>query len=275
MLQWGEGHQAGSSTEPRKTLCGRNIVQVATTDDKIYALSKSGKVYVYASSFDKQAIDTNERKSLRSWWRVRWLFAQDPGVDVAEVKPNVKLASAEKIEALSAGLSHLLARTSSGRAFCTPVDSTANAWGQLGTRAVEIGGEQQMLHPMGFEPAELGAPASEALDIEVRKPKGLGGSASIPKSWVTSVPAPEEVKKPVLKPTEDLRFDNKDIRFSTTLHEIPALKGLNVVQFIAGDRHSLARTSEGRILSFGANNYGSLGVGPSLAFPVSSPSIAF
>lgn len=41
---------------------------------------------------------------------------------------------------------------------------------------------------------------------------------------------------------------------------------MSSAQIVAGDRHTLARTAEGRVLGFGANNYGQLGLGSSLSF---------
>jgi hypothetical protein len=51
----------------------------------------------------------------------------------------------------------------------------------------------------------------------------------------------------------------REIRFCTVLHEIPALRGLKVVEMVAGAEHSIARTGEGRVLGWGSNSYGQLG----------------
>lgn len=62
----------------------------------------------------------------------------------------------------------------------------------------------------------------------------------------------------------------RSIGFCTTLHEIPSLRGVQVVELVAGRNHSLARLggrAEGRVLGFGAGGYGQLGLGPSLSFP--------
>ena len=50
--------------------------------------------------------------------------------------------------------------------------------------------------------------------------------------------------------------NERDIRYDTTLKEIPALRKLTLNQIVAGDRHSLALTSEGRVLGWGNNNLG-------------------
>jgi alpha-tubulin suppressor-like RCC1 family protein len=51
-------------------------------------------------------------------------------------------------------------------------------------------------------------------------------------------------------------IDERDIRYDTTLKEIPALRKLTLEQLVAGDRHSLALTSEGRVLGWGNNSLG-------------------
>lgn len=43
-----------------------------------------------------------------------------------------------------------------------------------------------------------------------------------------------------------------DIRFCTTLHQIPSLKNLKISEIVAGEKHTLARTQEGRVLGWGA-----------------------
>jgi hypothetical protein len=46
------------------------------------------------------------------------------------------------------------------------------------------------------------------------------------------------------------------IRFCTTLHEIPVLKGIQFAQVTAGARSSFARTPSGKVLAWGANEHG-------------------
>jgi alpha-tubulin suppressor-like RCC1 family protein len=52
-----------------------------------------------------------------------------------------------------------------------------------------------------------------------------------------------------------------DVRYATQLTEIPALSGVNIVQVAASDRSSFTRTNEGRVLGFGANDFGQIGLG--------------
>jgi hypothetical protein len=45
-------------------------------------------------------------------------------------------------------------------------------------------------------------------------------------------------------------------RFCDQLYEVPALKGVSIAQIVAGGRHSFVRTDSGRVLGWGANEYG-------------------
>ena len=51
-------------------------------------------------------------------------------------------------------------------------------------------------------------------------------------------------------------IQDNDLEFDITLKEIPALRKLHVQQLVAGDRHSLALTTEGRVLGWGNNSFG-------------------
>ncbi|KAK9894365.1 RCC1/BLIP-II [Cystobasidium minutum MCA 4210] len=62
-------------------------------------------------------------------------------------------------------------------------------------------------------------------------------------------------------------ISESDIKYDTTLKEIPALRKLTLNQIVAGDRHSLALTSEGRVLGWGNNSLGQLALGNTYAFP--------
>lgn len=46
------------------------------------------------------------------------------------------------------------------------------------------------------------------------------------------------------------------INFCCTLFEVPALKGIEVSQIAAGGRSSFVSTTSGRVLGWGANEYG-------------------
>ncbi|KAH8117476.1 RCC1/BLIP-II [Phellopilus nigrolimitatus] len=65
------------------------------------------------------------------------------------------------------------------------------------------------------------------------------------------------------QPTAGL--DDTSIRFCDRLYEVPSLRGIKVAQAVAGARSSFVRTEiEGRVLAWGANEYGQLGLGSTL-----------
>lgn len=59
-----------------------------------------------------------------------------------------------------------------------------------------------------------------------------------------------------------------DVRFSTVLSEIPSLRGTQIAQVAASDRTSLARTPGGRVLGWGANESGQIGLGANAAVEI-------
>jgi hypothetical protein len=50
--------------------------------------------------------------------------------------------------------------------------------------------------------------------------------------------------------------DDKNLKFSDKIFEVPALRGIKVVQIAACARSSFVRTDTGRVLGWGANDYG-------------------
>jgi len=55
-------------------------------------------------------------------------------------------------------------------------------------------------------------------------------------------------------PIDDV--DDKNLKFSDKFFEVPALRGINAVQIAACARSSFVRTDTGRVLGWGANDYG-------------------
>lgn len=80
----------------------------------------------------------------------------------------------------------------------------------------------------------------------------LGTKQTFP---VADTPKEALAQSPDLPPASDPRF-------ATTLTEIPALSGIQIAEVAASERSSFVRTTEGRVLGFGANDYGQIGLGP-------------
>lgn len=70
--------------------------------------------------------------------------------------------------------------------------------------------------------------------------------------------SPSSAAAPALLPASGnlVDVDDTSLRFSDRFFEVPALRGVRVVQIAAGTRSSFVRTDTGRVLGWGANDYG-------------------
>ncbi|KAJ7738495.1 RCC1/BLIP-II [Mycena maculata] len=215
VYQWGEGYAPRTLEDerPTLTLSGKGIIKLQLSEHRVFALSKSGRVYV----LDAKASNQIFKGARAPWWE---FWTSPPLVDFAELAPQVALRWREKFISISAGRDHLLALTSTGRTFCMPANEKANACGQLGTNAPD-----------------------------------LPSPANIPKS----IADPSYAAATSFSPQPPV-VDDHGIRFCTTMYEIPVLKGINIAQVAAGARSSFARTPSGKVLAWGANEHGQLGL---------------
>jgi alpha-tubulin suppressor-like RCC1 family protein len=134
----------------------------------------------------------------------------------------------KRFVAISAGSDHLLALTSSGRTFAHPISKMANSHGQLGFRKFDI-------------PAQS-SDSTSRLPVELT-PELI--SDSYAQDLTSSRTSSSRTAPPI--------FDDKNIDFSDTMFEIPALRGIKVTQIVAAGRTSFARADTGRVLGWGAN----------------------
>lgn len=267
------GSQGAQAMAPVHTLMGKDIVKVATSDTKVYALSKRGNVYVFSSV---QARQWPGKKASWSWNPLRLFGAfAKPTIDHEELRPiaSSKLASGERIREIKAGSHHLLALSSKGRTFSTPIDTDGNAYGQLGTRRIILGTKEHFVE-MVMEPRML---------TEVEQRPAFHQTQVLP-AWALPPGFEEDskTKKPVTGPENrgiyvrnrignvegtdgEVVAPTANIRYCTTLHEIPTLKGLEVAQIAAGSDHSIARTSRGQVLGWGRQTHGQTGLGAQIA----------
>ncbi|RDB24241.1 Protein FMP25, mitochondrial [Hypsizygus marmoreus] len=248
VYQWGSGYAGADSDKrlkPTLTLREKNIVQLKLTNGRLYALSASGKVYSLASEAAKQELRPGApTPSSDSWWGTGWFWGEDETVDFVEVTPNAHLKWGEKFISIEAGNDHVLGVTSEGRTFAHPVNKNANAYGQLGFRKFEIP-----------DPTIHNLPNGKSHHIEVEL---------IPKSIADPYAKSSRGIRPSTGPaTSDTlaSIDDTNIRFCPHFYEIPVLKGVDVAQVAAGGRSSFVRTRGGRVLAWGANEYGQLGLG--------------
>ncbi|TFK72204.1 RCC1/BLIP-II [Pluteus cervinus] len=247
VYQWGDGYfgdaPSSHAQNPRLTLTGKNIVKLQLTESRVYALSASGKVYALASEASQQLLGPGRPTPASSpWWSTGWLWGEAEQMDFVEVVPTSRLAwresyvfwhSLNSIISITAGQSHLLALTSKGRVFAHPVNLKANVYGQLGFRNLDIPNPS---HSHALE----NSPSRVPLELV---PKSLANTRSLSAS------------------NNSDNIDDRSIRFCPSFFEIPALKGVEIVQIAAGGQTSFARTTSGRVLGWGANQFGQIGLG--------------
>lgn len=139
---------------------------------------------------------------------------------------------------ISAGRDHLLALTNTGRTFAHPINLKANDYGQLGTRKVDVPDRSApATHPHARTSLEL-------------TPKALLDP------YAKSTPAIRRASETKATETAPPMLDDSSIHFSDKLFELPALKGVEVGQIATGSRSSYVKTTSGRVLGWGANEFG-------------------
>lgn len=264
------GSDAARPRDPVKTLVGKDIVRVAASDEKIYALSRKGDVYVFSAIQERQVPPSGQGKP----WSANPLSlfgtfsARQIDHEKLKLAPSAGLSSRDRVAEIQAGSNHLTALTKEGRVLALPIDDKGNAFGQLGFRRVLLN-----------SPA---TPDSKATQIEtILEPRLLAQMTnpeeppnatlmpssqlppSPPVSNTTSKPQPQAVGTPTDPPPSPtpLTEPPSSIRYCTTLSEIPSLRQVDVAQIALGNEHCLARTSDGRVLAWGRHTHGQLGLG--------------
>ncbi|KAI0646886.1 RCC1/BLIP-II [Trametes meyenii] len=259
VYQWGDGFSGNSSgsshAKPRLTLRGKNITQLQVTRSRVFALSASGRIYVMSSRQADQALAAGTPTPASTpWWGTGWLWGEEEEVDFVEVTSNEKLKRGEKFVQISAGLDHMLALTSEGRTFAHPITLNANSHGQLGFRKCDVPApadleDARLPHKHPRVPLEL-TPKSTA------DPYAKSSPAIRPAGSTT-----RNVGAFIGREAAAAGLDDSNIRFSDKLFEVPALRGVNVERVAAGGRSSFAKTSTGKVLGWGANEFGQIGLG--------------
>jgi len=121
------------------------------------------------------------------------------------------------------------------------MNKNANTHGQLGLRKFDIPAPPSstvMASPPRV-PVEL-VPRSVADPFAKASPFSRALGSSVPPTTSSNLNG----------------IDDQHIRFSDSLYEIPSLNGLKVSQIAAGDRSSFVMTDSGKVLGWGANEFG-------------------
>ncbi|KAF9065313.1 regulator of chromosome condensation 1/beta-lactamase-inhibitor protein II [Rhodocollybia butyracea] len=236
VYQWGLGTESPTlilkgQASPHTRFNVENIVQLQVTEAKVYALSASGKIYAVDADLTRESLPT---RSNSTWWAIGWLWGGESIGAFQEIVPRSQLSWGEKFISISAS-DHLLALTSSGRAFAHPANNNANAYGQLGFRKFDVPDPQSKERiPVELVPKSIADPYAKASPFKRATPDSEGTSK---KTNPTPLP------------------------FCPNLFEIPSLQGVKLSQLVAGGRSSFALTSTGQVLGWGANEYGQIGLG--------------
>jgi alpha-tubulin suppressor-like RCC1 family protein len=211
----------------------QKLKTLAAGPAKWIGLSKDGKLYAVAASRALQG--ERKDKEEQGWWG--WLFGGDAGVDYVELKAAGGLKRGERWVFKCFPLRHSRvtdgyrwADVSAGRHHLLAVTTTGRTFSlplSPSANSHRQLGTRQVLNAL---PSTSTAPASSS------------------SSLITSSNSPES-----------------DPRFVTLLTEIPSLVGLPIAQVSTSDRTSFVRTTNGRVLGFGANEVGQIGLGASTA----------
>ncbi|KAI0374704.1 RCC1/BLIP-II [Pilatotrama ljubarskyi] len=259
VYQWGDGFfgsvRGSSHAKPRLTLRGKNITQLQLTRSRVFALSASGRIYVLSSRQAEQALPTGAQTPASTpWWGTGWLWGEEEEVDFAEITPKEKLKRGERFIQISAGTDHMLALTSEGRTFAHPITLNANSHGQLGFRKCDVPSPADLEHihlphkhlriPLELTPKSIADPYAKS--SPAIRPAGS---------------APSNSEALIGKEAAAAKLDDSNIRFSDKLFEIPALRGVKVDRVATGGRSSFVKTTNGKVLGWGANEFGQIGLG--------------
>ncbi|KAI8998804.1 RCC1/BLIP-II [Trametes punicea] len=259
VYQWGDGffgNEPGSSHgKPRLTLRGKNITHLQLTRSRVFALSASGRIYVLSSRQADQALPTGAQTPASTpWWGTGWPWGEEEEVDFTEITPKEKLKRGEKFVQISAGTDHMLALTSEGRTFAHPITLNANSHGQLGFRRCDVPAPADLEHihlphkhprvPLELTPKSIADPYAHSTPA-IRL---LGSS-------------PKNLEALIGKEAAAAGLDDSNIRFSDKLFEVPALRGVKVDRIATGGRSSFVKTTTGKVLGWGANEFGQIGLG--------------
>lgn len=256
------GELASSKLAPVRTLVGKDIVRVVANDTKVFALSRKGEVFGFS------ALQTLQTPAKAAPWSANpfslfGLFAGS-NIDHIRLSPIKPFSGGEKITQIEAGSSHLLLLSSKGRVFSTPLDQQGNDFGQLGLRRVRLNAPKTPENSTGFVETLLNPQMLELEGPRAPRPATRLPDWALPPS-LTELPAPPVAHLPQAKrpKTEAEIIGSEDplrISYCTTMHELPALRGVEIDSIASGQEHCLARTPTGLVLGWGRQTHGQLGL---------------
>lgn len=126
LIQWGTGYKS-DIPEPEVTLKGKDLISLSLSRDRIWGLSRNGKVYSIPVSAEDQEAGT---KPSEATWIPFWTGRSN--ISYRTVAPQ-GMGYSEKVKQIAGGLEHAVLLTNKGRVFtlASASDSFPNR-GQLG-----------------------------------------------------------------------------------------------------------------------------------------------
>lgn len=237
----------------------QKITALAPTPKKLYALSSSGTIYALPTTttlLQASASSSSESALLRVLDPLRLFHSRPQPVDHTALKPLSALKST-KFTSVAAGQHHLLALSSTGAVWGHAVSERANWTGQLAD-LTDVGGEAGVLQSQDSidwttRHREAGLQITKTVDPFIREFLPTPGQSVDPSQGLNPVPV---TTARGLQPAED-------VHWSSTIHPIPVLESLHipVTQVAASNNASYLLLANQRVLSFGSNSFGQLGLG--------------
>lgn len=130
LVQWGTGYSEDTN-KPTVTLKGKDLKEIAISQDRVIGLSKGGAIYSISVSQKDQIEGT---KPSETSWIPFW--SGKSNVSYRTLRPE-NLSYREKVTSIAGGLEHVLLLTSSGRVFSAASGTESfPSRGQLGVPGV-------------------------------------------------------------------------------------------------------------------------------------------
>jgi hypothetical protein len=235
----------------------QKVTALAPTPNKLYVLSASGTIYALPTTTALQQTTETESTVLRVLDPLRLFHSRPQPVDYVALMPTDSTLKSTTFTSFVAGKSHLLALSKTGAVWGHAVDEKANWYGQLAD-LTNVGGEAGALEAQDSidwttRHREAGLQITKTVDPFIR------GYLPTPTKSVD----PGQGLSPLSRTTQRGLKPAEDIHWSSTIHPIPALEDLQipVTQVAATTNASYLLLANQRVLSFGHNAFGQLGLG--------------